>query len=410
METVFPDESGSSGALLIGWRRRPGSPPGPTSIEQVVSVIFKRSYDVTASAVDPSAGFLTPRADGPVIFEGDAPGNFLDNADFSSGLDGWSETGGAEATAGDSAVTVDRSGGAGSLQATAALGRSLRERSVGFSVKASADAGLATPVATLVAGGETGPAASFPGNFPAAGSQPILLSDYATFSAAVSAETLTTLLPTLAGDGDAVTYQEVVVATVEYESDLVPYKPHADLIVIADAPPVPLSVAVNGTVRMSQELAVPLELTGLGWEDRFDTPREGEGGDFSALSQALPDDFENSYFNGYRRDRRQGATVPYPNESDTVAVVRDGGGVYGFAMPSTRPVVEHGWYVGGEDDPCLWRHRRVVMNLDTLVIEPDRDHAYAVWRAVWPVDVDPDGTGVIALEDNRRATVVVEGA
>jgi hypothetical protein len=217
-------------------------------------------------------------------------------------------------------------------------------------------------------------------------------------------------LPTMGAAGDAVTYSAAAVTTVEYESDLVPVKPDADLIVIADTTPVPISVAINGQPRMSQEAIPTPELTGLAWEDRFVDPRRAEGGDFSAMTQALPDDFQNRYYNGYRRDRRVGASVPYPGPGDTVSVIRDGGELYGFTLPDDAPVVEHAWFAGsGQDDPCLWKRRRVTMNLDTLVIEPDRDHAYVVWRAAWPTDLDPEGTGPIPLGDNRRVTVLLAG-
>jgi len=270
---------------------------------------------------------------------------------------------------------------------------------------------VSTPSPHVVSDAELRAEATGPATFPAASDQPVVLSAYDRFSSSVASSALSTRLPTLDDESKAVSYAAVVVTTIEYESDLVAYKPEADLIVIADTTPLPLRIEVAGTVRMSQEALVVKELTGLAWEDRFDTPREADGGDFGAMTQALPDTFENRYFNGYRRDRRRGSSVPYPLPGDTVSVVRDGGGAYRFTLPAEVPVVEHGWYTGsGRDDHSLWKYRRVTMNLDTLVVEPDRDHAYAVWRAVWPTDVDPDGNGPIPLENNRRVTVLLEGA
>jgi hypothetical protein len=277
METIFPEADGVSGAFLLGWRRRPGSAAGPDSIEQVITVVVKRAYSVTASASDPAAGGLTPDAGGPVIFEADQPGS--------------------------------------------------------------------------------------------------------------------------------------VPSTVGYESDLVAYKPQGDLIAIADAPPAPLSISVNGTVRMSQATEAVPTLTGLGWEPRVGGTRAAEGGDFLALDQALPDGFENTYYNGYRRAFDQGGPVPYLAPGDQIDVERAGGGRYGFTLPTEVPALRHQWFVGeGVDDPSLWRGRNQPMALDTLVVEPDRDAAYAVWRAVWPVDLDPDGTGPVPLGDNRRLTVTLGGA
>ena len=198
---------------------------------------------------------------------------------------------------------------------------------------------------------------------------------------------------------------------VDYESDLVADKPEGDLVVIVETPPAPLQVSVNGTVRMSQAAQAVPTLTGLGWEPRVDTEREDEGGDFLAMTQPLPDDFQNLYYNGYRRAFNQGGPVPHPLPGDEVEIERVGGGRYGFTLPTAAPGLRHAWYVGeGVDDPALWRSRTVPFALDTLVVEPDRDVAYAVWRAVWPVDLDPDGTGPIPLDANRRLTVTLEGA
>jgi hypothetical protein len=411
MQTIFPEEAGVSGAFLLGWRRRPGSGLAPDNIEQVMTVILKRAYTVAASDSDAALGALTARDGGPKIFEGDAPASFLDNGDFADGLAGWSTTGGAEATAVEGGVTVGRSGGAGDLRRNASFGRQLRERQVRIMVEASADAGLATAFPLLVQSATTSGDATGPAAFPATDAQPALLSTVLALSSGVTAQSLSARLPTLAADGLAVTYAHALVNTVDYESDLVAFKPEADLIVIADAPPLPISIAVNGTIRMSQEAILPLELTGLGWENRVGTTREGQGGDFTAMTQTLPDAFQNVYYNGYRRNRRQGGDVPYLQAGDQIEIVRHDGGRYAFTLPTDTPSLRHQWFIGeGADDPCLWRVRSAAMDLDTLVVEPDRNEAYAVWRAVWPIDLDPDGSGPIPLQNNRRVTVSLGGA
>jgi hypothetical protein len=404
METVFPESDGVSGALLLGWRRRPGSGVSVDNIEQVMTVILKRAF-----TVDPVAGTLSPDPDGPVIFEGDQPANFLANGDFSDGTAGWVTTGGASVTAVEGGAAVARSGAAGDIRRNAAFGRHLRERTVRIVVDARADTGLAAEDPLLVQGADTSSDPEGPASFPASGDQPILLSNLLEIGAGASATSLSARLPTIA-DGESVTYSNAVVTTVEYEGDLVAYKSEADLIVIADAPPEPVRLSVDGTTRMSQEaLPVPL-LTGLGWEARTGTTREGQGGDFSALTQALPDDFQNLWYNGYRRDRRQGATVPFPGPGAVVEIERDGGDLYAFSLPAEVPQVRHEWFTGrGEDNPCLWRGRTLGMALDTLVVEPDRDRAYAVWRAVWPADFDPDGSGPIPADAHRKITVTLEG-
>ncbi|ARE41824.1 hypothetical protein RGUI_3683 [Rhodovulum sp. P5] len=413
MDVTFPDLPGLSGAFLLGHRRRPGSPVSGDNIEQVISIIVKRAYTIAASATDPTAGSLTPREDGPEIFEGDQPGAFLDNADFADGLDGWSETGGAEATVGDENVTILRNGALGDLRRNAGFGRTLRDRDVGFSVDATGTEGLTLPELRVVASGQT-VLADDPGlgtPFPAADKQPVTISGFAEFSSAVTASTASFRMGTMGADGQSVTYAAPSAASIEYESDMVPFKPEADLIVIADADPVPVAIAVDGTTRMSQEALAIRPLTGLGWERRFGTIRETDGGVFDPPPpQPLPDAFENRYYNGYRRDRRQGATVPYPADGAEIVVTDADADIYAFTLTTGGPRAVHAWFTGtGQDDPCLWRKRDIVFNLDTLVIEPDRDHAYAVWRAAWPVDFDPDGTGTVPLDNNRSVTVTWEG-
>jgi hypothetical protein len=188
---------------------------------------------------------------------------------------------------------------------------------------------------------------------------------------------------------------------------MVAEKPEADLIVVADAPPLPLTLAVNGVVQLSQAALAPRELTGLGWEDRQTDPRKAEGGDFAALTQDLPDAFSNSYYNGYRRDRRQVAAIAYLTPGDQILLTRDAGPDYGFTLPPDTPVAVQDWFVGdGLDDPCLWRSRAIPLVLDTLVIEPDRHRAYTVWRAAWPPVFDP----AVPPELLRRVTVTLQGS
>ena len=307
MNVTFPDRPGLSGTFMLGNRRRPGSPVSGDNIEQVISVIVKRAYTVTASTTDPAGGGLVPRADGPEIFEGDQPGAFLENGDFADGLSGWTETGGAEATAGEESVTILRDGPAGDLRRTAGFGRTLRDRDVGFSVEASADEGLVLPQMLLVAGAQVfdagDPAPG--GTFPVPDSQPVTLSGFAEITSSVS--TASVRLGTLGVDGPSVTYAAASAASIEYETDLVPFKPEADLVVIADGDPVPVSVAVDGVTRMSQAAIIPHTLTGLGWERRFGTARDTDGGVFDPPPpQPLPNTFDNRFYNGYRRDRRQG--------------------------------------------------------------------------------------------------------
>ena len=56
------------------------------------------------------------------------------------------------------------------------------------------------------------------------------------------------------------------------------------------------------------------------------------------------------------------------------------------------------------------RETTAFQSSDTLVVHFAPAVAYLVWRAVWPVRLDPDGQGAIPLDANRRITVTLEGA
>lgn len=408
MNTEFPETPGLSGAFLLGWRKPVGAAAGDTTLEQTISIIVKQAYDITASDSDPALGSLTPRADGPEIFEGDFQANLLENPDFSDGASDWQATGGALPVYEDEKLILGRDSD-GDVRQTFDFGRQMRDRGFGISILAEGIHGQATPQPELVAGG-TQLVQVNSASFPEADKQPIALGAYVRTTALTSAQTASARFPAMAANSETVTYLEATITSVLYESDLVPFKPEADVVVIADAPPIPVSISINGVIRYSQSGIAPQELTGLGWEERLKAPRKSEFGDVDAMTQSLPDDFQNLYFNGYRRNRRQGGHVPFMAVGDTVELIRDGGDAYGFTLPSEAPHLRHSWYIGhGVDDICLWRHRDVAMVLDTLVIEPDRDHAYAVWRACWPIDLDPDGNGPIPFDANRAAQITMVG-
>ncbi|MCU0827179.1 MAG: DUF2169 domain-containing protein, partial [Tabrizicola sp.] len=387
------------------FRRKAGTAPGPGSIEAVSVLAVKLAYVVEADP-DPDLGQLVADPGGPMIFEGDQAGVALENADFASGLDDWQVTGGASARVAGKVVILSRIG-SGDFRQAANFGRQARDRGFGLSVKASGDAGVVTPRPSLFAGAVPGATVASPADFPAAAQQPVLMSAYGRFSAGATASFVTLRLPAMGADGQEVTYSEPALTAVDFESDMVPLKPEADLIVIADAPPLPMSLAVNGVTRLSQVARPDQELTGLAWEDRQTDPRKAEGGDFGAMTQDLPDDFQNSYYNGYRRNRRQGAAIPHLTPGDTILVTRESGPAYGFTLPPDTPVAEQSWFTGnGLDDPCLWKSRPLPMALDTLVIEIDRNRAYTVWRATWPPEFDP----AVPQDALRAITVTLQGS
>ena len=420
METIFPTETGFRGAFLLGWRRRPGSAVGPDNIERTAAVIVKRTYAIIGADVAGETGSLSPAGDPLDVFERDLPGDLLANGDFADGLAGWSTTGGATASILEEIVDgepnprlrVTRSG-AGTVRRNAGLGRMLRDQRFGFSVQARGSEPFANPGPAILAASGGGSIATAqtdpPGGDLTTTLQTLSIADQA--GSGLAGETLTVSLPTSGADDQEVIYDDVAVTWTEYEGDLVPFKPEGDLIVLADAPPVPAAIRVNGSVRMQQPGGVS-DMTSLAWEPRVGGPRESEPGDFAGMTQSLPDAFDNTYYNGYRRDARQVAPLPYLQPGDTVEIEREGGDLYRFALPDTRLSAVHAYYRGdGDDDPCLWRRRTLDLALDTLVVEPDRDRAYAVWRAAWPYLEDPLTSGRALPEgDNRQLAVTVQGA
>ncbi|MFZ5961669.1 DUF2169 domain-containing protein [Thalassococcus sp. BH17M4-6] len=407
MNSVFPETPGFSGAFLQGWRRRPGSGVAPDNAEEVYAVIVKQAWIVSPDA-DPAVGTVAPDPDGPEVFEEDQMTNLLRNADFADAGLHWSEPANADVAFGEGEVTLTSTAGAEDLSQVISFGTELRDRRLGASAKAAAANTPAAPVLRLELGADTLESEAGLTIDP-----DIVLGTSALIAANSNEVQMTAAFPSLAVDGEALTYSELVVQHLQYESDLVPYKPEADIIVAARSGPVPLEVRVNGATRFEQPAAGAV-LSGLGWEHKVDSPREAEAGDMGGLGVPpphLPQDFENSYFNGYRRGAALPVAQAYLQPGDRIVVTRDGVDDYGFALPDAFPELTHKWFTGtGKDDPCLWRSRAVALNLDTLVIEPDRDRAYAVWRACWAIDDPLGGFGPIPADQNREALVTLEGA
>jgi hypothetical protein len=195
-------------------------------------------------------------------------------------------------------------------------------------------------------------------------------------------------------------------SNLRYEHDLMPYKPEADLIVqgFTDVPP-PGSgatsdcrVFVNGAKWLQRLLNAAPDTALFGWEPRDDGPRKAEGAfpddpDDYPLEPPLPPGFNNRYYNGYSRTARVPATLPYYAPGSEVFVERDGAADYGFTLRNESVTVTVHVYSGkGPDKESRWMRKPVAVNLDTLVIEPDEDRCYVVWRGVWQYDEFPEDT------------------
>lgn len=205
-----------------------------------------------------------------------------------------------------------------------------------------------------------------------------------------------------------------------YEHDLAPFKPQGDVIVLGFANVLGLNqMLVNNAVwfQITLPLLPPqLQPTSLfGWEPRVASPREKQAGEFSKKKEdyppqwpvidpardPLPAGFQNVFYNGYSRSTAQPAAIPFPylpRDAD-IHIERSAGSSYRFRLGSEAITAAYFSYTGsGPDIEQTWQRTAVAMNLDTLVIEPEHNRCYAVWRGVWPLDEHPES-------DYRRLVV-----
>ena len=60
---------------------------------------------------------------------------------------------------------------------------------------------------------------------------------------------------------------------------------------------------------------------------------------------------------------------------------------YEFQLLGDAPAATLDTYSGGgEDTESAWQPTAIPLLLDTLVIEPERDQCYLVWRGAWDFD------------------------
>jgi hypothetical protein len=192
------------------------------------------------------------------------------------------------------------------------------------------------------------------------------------------------------------------------ESDLVPYKPQSDIIVSGFTGVAgPCEVQVNGQ-SLLQRVCRADEKSLFGWEPRVNVDgdrRHGHLGTFSdnpddyppewpvihPARDPLPADFDNRYFNGYLRN--VGNMPAYLSSDARISIIRNNSLDYEFSLAGER--YDAAYYVlagpDAKDSEAHWQRHALVLNLDTLVIEPDNDTCYAVWRGVWDFDAHADG-------------------
>lgn len=399
METIFPNGTGFQGLFFAGWHRSPAG-----QITRTGTVVVKRTYDIQAS-LDPAAGRLTPSEAPLPVFMLDQPEGLVVNPDFESGIDGWTAAPGVTVAQGEgdgNHFLVVGGAANGRVAQTIDLGAPLRGRDFVLSFKARADAATSVAGVRLEAGGQTICEAGGPLT---AQWQP--LDEPGIWPNTVGASSLTVVLRGAADAGRQVHYDDVTLTHIGYEHDMAADKPAGDVIVLPGENRLPQEVQVNGTPWQRRPAGEPGLLRVFGWERRDTGPREANGA-FPAndsaypLPRPLPDGFANLYYNGYRRGPRLEVSAQAPGflpAAAQVRLVRSGSADYAFHLAGEILEASYFHYSGtGADLEARWQAQAVAMNLDTLVIEPDNDRCYAVWRGVWELDERP--------EDSYRRLVV----
>jgi hypothetical protein len=199
---------------------------------------------------------------------------------------------------------------------------------------------------------------------------------------------------------------------IRFEHDLAPFKPEGDVAVLE-------FIGVTGLTQFQVNEQTWLERTVLGtdfdmfgWASRSeDAPnsRKNDAGTVSEdpnayppewpvvnpLKNPLPIDFNNRFYNGYHRQARiDGAfsALPHIPAAAHVRIQRPGpSNDYAFTLGSEVVAARFYYYRGyGPDEERYWLSQNVPVVADTLVIEPEIDRCYVVWRAVWNFDTHPD--------------------
>lgn len=409
METIFPDATGYAGFFAVGFRKDPLS---PTETQRVGTVMLKRTYSVQPD-FNPALGTLTPAEEPLPVFDQDQPdmpeqsGNLVENGDFEGeDISMWHP---------QSGVTVARvaePGGSGefmlrvtgdaneTVTQTLSMPEPLAGHKFSLTFAAKADAGAnatvelragATTLCTVNAALTTSLAW-----FEAAGRWPD----------ATGASDVDVVLRTASTAGRTVFYDDVsVFSMTRFEHDLAPFKPEGDVAVLD-------FLDVTGVTRFQVRQPGQLWQTWLqrtvsgsdfdmfGWASRSKDgagSRKEDAGTFPddpnvyPLADPLPSDFNNRFYNGYDRAARAAGdftALPYFSPGDQVRVRRPGpSNDYGFTLGNEAVTARFYYYRGtGSDEERFWRSQSVTLHLDTLVIEPESDRCYAVWRGVWDFD------------------------
>jgi hypothetical protein len=417
METIFPEGEGFAGFFLVGFRKNP-DPPHET--QRVATAILKRTYDVIP-ALNPVLGRIKPVSAPLPVFEQDQPdmpgqiGNLVVNGDFEGpDISVWQP-------ASDVAIArVAEPGGSGDfmLRVTGLANRLVVQTLVmpealagfKFTLNFAAKADVSTTVTVELRAGSTTICTISAGLTPAMNA----FNGEGRWPSTVSATEMQVVLRTAVTDGRTIFFDDVnVLSRTRFEHDLAPFKPEGDIAVLD-------FLDVTGLTRFRVNEQNWLERTVnntdfdmFGWAPRSaagPNSRKSDAGTFSSepdayppewpvvnpLKDPLPFDFSNRFYNGYHRQARidgDFSALPYFPAGGRVRIQRPGpGDDYAFTLGSETVTAQILYYRGyGSDDERYWRGQNISMQADTLVVEPEIDRCYVVWRGVWNFDDHADG-------------------
>jgi len=207
-------------------------------------------------------------------------------------------------------------------------------------------------------------------------------------------------------------YNSVQYSTASYQADIAVYKPYADLIVrnyytpgdscsvhvATDGAAEQLWLSRSGGVGNNPETGMPdpdLLRHMFGWENRGLSPRRqlaaiqinDDPVEFAPPAQAPV--FDNAFFNSYRRNfARPGYPVSAFSHNSQVRISRTGHSPLQFSL-STGQISAQLWLADKKhpDKKRYWcRHQITNIRADTLVVSPDEQRAYMLWRGIWPYE------------------------
>lgn len=432
MELVLPSQkAGYSGTFLVGHRKMT---PGQT--ERTGTVVLKRSY-----TIDSASGALRFVETPLPIFMTDLPHNLVQNGDFESELEADPQPWQAENSIIDRINDPDdadnhllqmQGSAGGQVFQQIVFGQPLGGDDMTLALQARSSGVPARIEVCLEAEREAPPGVvkicaqvldltiepvacslreAWPADLGVADfrvvlrllsdtADPIFIDDVLVFTTLYDEHDLASYKPELQ-----------VFTTLYYEHDLASYKRLVDIVVPGFVPPladkpltVDLRVRQNGAeqIWLQRTLGLGDRHQLFGWAPRAGGPREAQAGTYPVDPGVgpLPDDFDNHFFNGYRRDPDSSPGASLAPDAE-IMITRAGNVDYRFQLPGDTAEATLAYYKGnGPDQPDQWQATLLPMRLDTLVVEPEHNRCYLVWRGVWPFDD-------YAEDSYRRLTVQV---